>query len=265
MVGVKYVASVSFGKDSLAMLLRLLEEKRPLDAVIFYDTGMEFQAIYKIRSVVQQLLNDAQIELITLHNEMPFEWYMLHKVVKQKDGGTHCGYGWCGGTCRWGTELKTGVIQRYKRSLNDTVIDYVGIAADEVLRIEKEQRKDKVLPLVEWGMTEADCLQYCRDRGFNWIEDGVDLYDILDRVSCWCCTNKNLRELRNIYHLLPNYWMKLMELQDRISFPFKQSGIERTIYDFEKRFELEDRYLKDGKPLRTKEFFTELKEVLKVG
>lgn len=41
-----YVASVSFGKDSLAMLLRLIEEDWPLDHVVFFDTGMEYQAIY---------------------------------------------------------------------------------------------------------------------------------------------------------------------------------------------------------------------------
>lgn len=46
-VGMKYIASVSFGKDSLAMLLRLMEESWPLDVVVFYDTGMEFDCIYK--------------------------------------------------------------------------------------------------------------------------------------------------------------------------------------------------------------------------
>ena len=56
MVGVKYIASVSFGKDSLAMLLRLLEENYPLDAVVFYDTGMEFDAIYHIRDKVKAML-----------------------------------------------------------------------------------------------------------------------------------------------------------------------------------------------------------------
>ena len=45
----KYIASVSFGKDSLAMLLKLIENNYQLDEVVFYDTGMEFQCIYKIR------------------------------------------------------------------------------------------------------------------------------------------------------------------------------------------------------------------------
>ncbi len=52
----KYIASVSFGKDSLAMLLLLLERHEPLDEVIFYDTGMEFEAIYTIRNHIKNLL-----------------------------------------------------------------------------------------------------------------------------------------------------------------------------------------------------------------
>ena len=48
----RYVASVSFGKDSLAMLLKLIEKKYPLDEVVFYDTGKEFQAIYDVRDKV---------------------------------------------------------------------------------------------------------------------------------------------------------------------------------------------------------------------
>ena len=52
----KRVASVSFGKDSLAMLLLLLENEVPLDEVIFYNSGMEFQAIYDIRDRMKPIL-----------------------------------------------------------------------------------------------------------------------------------------------------------------------------------------------------------------
>lgn len=38
----KHIASVSFGKDSLAMLLLMLEKEYPLDEVIYYNTGVEF-------------------------------------------------------------------------------------------------------------------------------------------------------------------------------------------------------------------------------
>lgn len=35
----KYVLSLSGGKDSTAMLLRLLEESRPVDFIIYCDRG----------------------------------------------------------------------------------------------------------------------------------------------------------------------------------------------------------------------------------
>lgn len=61
----KYVASVSFGKDSLAMVLYILETGMPLDEVLFYDTGMEFDAIYNNRNKLKKLL--APPELLCCH------------------------------------------------------------------------------------------------------------------------------------------------------------------------------------------------------
>ena len=41
------VVSLSGGKDSTAMLLRLLEEHRPIDRILFCDTGLEFPKMYE--------------------------------------------------------------------------------------------------------------------------------------------------------------------------------------------------------------------------
>lgn len=246
MVGVKHIASVSFGKDSLAMLLRLLEESYPLDAVVFYDTGMEFDAIYRIRDKIRPILDKQGIELVELHPPEPFIYSMLERPIKyRKKEGHHSGYGWCGGPCRWATSYKTKAIREYKRSLNDEVIDYVGIAVDEPQRFEKEKSEGKRLPLVEWNMTEEDCLTYCHERSWFWHEESpegqLELYSILDRVSCWCCANKNLKELRNIYLYLPEYWDRLKELQRKIERPFKgyYKGVARGILELEERFEKE--------------------------
>ena len=57
----KYICSCSFGKDSLAMLLRLIKEKRQIDEVIFYDTGMEFESIYHNRNKIKTLLSANKI------------------------------------------------------------------------------------------------------------------------------------------------------------------------------------------------------------
>lgn len=112
-------------------------------------------------------------------------------------------------------------------------VEYVGLAFDEKERVIKKRRSNKVFPLVEWQMSEKDCLEYCYKKGYTWNENGVELYEVLDRVSCWCCANKNLKELKNYYQFLPEYWKGLKDLQDRIDRPFKSN---KTIYDLEKQF-----------------------------
>lgn len=235
------VASVSFGKDSLAMLLLLLERNIRLDEVIFYNSGMEFQAIYHIRDRMKPILEQRGIRFTEVKPDAPFLYYMLEKPVDSKKNGFHLGYSWCGGKCRWGTTLKTDALDGIAL---DAEVHYVGIAADETTRLEK-LKPPKCSPLAEAGMTEADCLKYCYERGFFWEENGVRLYDILDRVSCWCCKNKNRKELKAIYQYLPQYWEQLKKLQSQMAMPMKpysRKGIPYgNVFDMERVFEQEIR------------------------
>lgn len=83
-------------------------------------------------------------------------------------------------------------------------------------------------------ITEQRALDICIKYGIDFKENGVCLYDILDRVSCWCCSNKNLKELRNYYLHLPEYWQRLKDYQSRTDRPFRRDG--KTIFDLEERF-----------------------------
>ena len=231
-----YVASCSFGKDSLAMILRLMEENKPLDEVVFYNTGMEFEAIYKLRDKILPLLYEKGIKFTELKPDRPFMYDMFDKPIVSRQGVRYNGNGWCGGMCRWGTHEKIKVLDKYKSQFED-LVEYVGIAFDE-----KERAKDKVYPLIEWEMTEKDCLSFCYKKGFNWLENGVDLYTILDRVSCWCCSNKNKKEFHNIWLYLPQYWERLKEIQSKIDRPMKKFqnkrfGFYGNVFDMEKVFE----------------------------
>ncbi len=233
----RYIASVSFGKDSLAMLLLLIEKKEPLDEVIFYDTGMEFQSIYETRDKVLEILKNKNIKYTELHPKKSFEYTMFDKPVKHRNGSCSKGYSWCGGRCRWGTTEKNKSISRYlKDNYGNKYKEYVGIASDEPQRI--TDNSFKIYPLYDWNLTEKDCLLYCYEQGYFWLEDGIRLYDILDRVSCWCCANKNLKELKNYYKHLPKYWNKLKQFQKRTNRPFKNN--KHTIFDLEERFKKEE-------------------------
>lgn len=225
----KHIANVSGGKDSVAMVLMLIELGWPLDEVVFFDNGMEFRAIYDTVEKLKEILRQHGVKFTVLHPDYDFEWKMFDKPVNGRNG-FHYGYSWCGGRCRWGTTDKLKALRNYCKD----AIQYVGIAADEPKRFEKAKHENKVLPLVELGMTEADCLSYCYERGFQWLENGIPLYSILDRVSCWCCANKNLKELKNMHDYLPEYWERLKDLQSRTERPMKGAG--KSVFELEERF-----------------------------
>lgn len=240
-----YMASVSWGKDSLAMLLRLMEENKPLDEVVFFDTGMEFQAIYNVRDAVIGMMKVRGITYTELKPNEPFLYSMIERPKTKRTGEKVFGNGWCGGPCRWGTFQKMRALDKYAKRKNAVV--YIGLAADEVNRLVNLESY-KCAPLAEfWNMSEADCLQYCYERHYYWYEDTgtegvkIRLYDILDRVSCWCCCNKNIKELLNIYRFLPEYWQKLRYLQSALERPMKghYKGQPIGVFELEERFSKE--------------------------
>lgn len=239
-----YIASFSGGKDSLCMVLELMEEEYPLDYVVFFDTGMEFNAIYRNVEKITPLVEAYGAKMRIIKAKNSFLYDMLVRPICSGTSKEHYGFDWCGGRCRWATNNKVTEINRFISSLGcEKVVQYIGIAFDEPRRVRNDN--NKTYPLVEWHMTESDCLRYCRTRGWDWREGkepySIDLYDILDRVSCWCCANKNLKELRNYYQFLPDYWSALKGLQSRIDRPFYH---DKTIFELEDRFnqELSGRY-----------------------
>lgn len=246
----KIIDSFSGGKDSTCMVLEKIRRKERTDEVVFFDTGWEFPQMYDHVEKIKKIVENAGIKFTTLKPEVSFDDLMFHVPVKN---GEHYGYSWCGlKGCRWGTTFKLRTIDKYFRNEPEHV-QCVGIAADEIQRLEKERKGNKRFPLAEWGFTEKECLEYCYRLGFDW----GGLYEKLDRVSCKFCALKNLKELRNIYFEMPETWNELQNYQLRTPFPYRSNG--ETIFDLEERFELEKEFKSCGKSVRSKEFYEELK------
>lgn len=195
----------------------MLEKGIKIDEVVFIDTGAEYPGMYEH---IEKVTKENNIVFTTLRFPNSFEYYMLdHVKQKGKAVGTK-GYGWCGGLCRWGTTLKKQVFAKYvKEKYNNQIIEYQGIAADETARLTKNNDKkwEVRYPLAEWNITESEALEYCYSKGYDW----GGLYKRLDRVSCWCCRNKNLKELKNIFIHMPDTWERLKALEKQIGEPYR--------------------------------------------
>lgn len=248
--------SLSGGKDSTAMLLRLIDENRIVDDVVFYDTTVEFPEMYEHLDKLDDYLIDKGYPRISrVKSEKNYEYYLLKHIKRNQQGNTNTGYSFPDSHNRWCTTLKNQTISAYIKSKYSCfeVIEYVGIAFDEPNRI-----KEKYYPLVEWEMTESDCLKYCYDKGFNF----GGLYDKFDRVSCWCCPLSRLSELKNVKDYYPYLWQKLLEWQENT---WRKFRADYSVKDLDVMFSLMDEYNSKGLnySTRSKIFRTEFKNRLK--
>ena len=225
----KHVVSFSGGKDSTAMLLLMIEKGILIDEIIFLDTGVEFPEMYKHIEKVERYIDR---KITKLKAENSYEYMMFeHEKKKGKNKGQK-GYSWADFRNRWCTQyLKKQVMNRYlkEKYKNIEIIEYHGIAADETKRLIKNKEKNIKYPLAEWRVIEKEALEYCYKKGFNW--DG--LYEKFDRVSCWCCPLKNLKELKVIYKEYPKYWEKLKEWDSKT---YRKFRADYSILDLEKKF-----------------------------
>lgn len=226
-----HVVSLSGGKDSTAMLLMMVERGMRVDEIMFADTGMDFPEMEKHIEKVEEVVG---IPITRIKHPRGFEYLMFdHLISKGKREGER-GYGWARPNARWCTsKLKTELIAKHFSDLRKTrnVIQYVGIAADETRRC-----RDERYPLVEWGVTEADALRYCYEKGFDW----GGLYGMFNRVSCWCCPLQSLSELRTLRKNFPDLWARLLEMDAR---SFNTFRIDCSAEQLEQRFAYEDKQL----------------------
>lgn len=230
------IISLSGGKDSTAMLHMMLECGEDIHSVVFFDTGWEFPEMLEHIDLVERKTG---VKVVRLEPENSFDYWMYHqRMMAQKGemkGEIHrIGNGWPSPVRRWCTRVKVRTIQKFSREIENQ-IQCVGIAADEMHRVKTGKR----YPLIEYGMTEADCIRYCRSLGYDW----GGLYDIFDRVSCWCCPLQSLKNLRRLRKHRPELWQELIEMdmrQPRHNPGFKEYA---TAIQLEIRFRKEDKQL----------------------
>lgn len=233
---VKHIVSWSGGKDSSAMLIRMVDEGMPIDDIVFIEVmatpaiGAELPEMYEYIDKMERYI-DRKITVV--RSVLDFD-AIFHRTYKtgEWDGKI---YGFpltCGAWCN--SRLKIRTIQKHYKTYGEH-IRYIGLAADEPKRIAKLESFCRT-PLAEWGMTEQDCVDFLKKRDML-----NPLYQKFKRLGCWFCVKQSLGSLRVLRHDYPEYWAMLMDWDKESPRTFKP---EYTVAQLEQRFAMEDRQLR---------------------
>ena len=237
----RHVVSITTGRHSTYLLLRMVEENMPIDAVLFADTGMEFPEAYKhLECLDEWLFRERGIHITRLQHPHSFEYLLLEAPIhsqyqrakRKRLGIPLVGNGWPRSRKRWCcTEMVDHVIDQEicRMEQESSVIHYLPLASNDVHRITPRQHHSEIrYPFMEWN---DDC-QIA--RLFCWA-NGFPLYYHLtyeSRCPCWCCPFRLRTEQAFFRKSHPDLWKRLLELDQRVKEQFGDQWIGRFRQDY---------------------------------
>jgi len=235
-----YIASISYGKDSLAMLEIIKQHNMPLDRIVHAEImatstiPADLPPMMDFKKKADIIIKERYgIEVEHLCADYSYEDIFYRKRKKGKGANKVHGFpfqfgAWCNDRLKMAAMKKAGT---------KDIVRYIGIAVDEPNRFSILSNR-QVSPLVEYDITEAEAKEICEGIGLL-----SPIYTQTLRGGCWFCHNQSIGQLRLLRKQYPKYWELMLKWDLDSSTTFKPDG--RTVHDYEERFSLEDEGLID--------------------
>lgn len=230
----QYIASLSYGKDSIAMLEVIKQHNMPLDRIVHVEimaTDMipaDLPPMMEFKTKADVTIKERYgVKVEHLKHRESYEQHFYRKRVKGEKRGVMYGYpivngAWCN------SDLKMPPLDKIERGN----VVYLGIAADEPSRFHNLTDR-KRSPLVEHDTTEAEARRICES-----LDLLSPIYTQSTRGGCWFCHNQSIGQLRLLRKQYPEYWALMLKWDKDSPVTFKPDGT--TVHNFEERFANED-------------------------
>lgn len=241
----KYIASCSFGKDSLATIILAHLHGEPLDEIAYVEVMFDKDISAEIPEHREFIFKQAipKIEswgysVTVLRSTKTYMDCFSHTITKGKRIGMTQGFPMAG-KCLINRECKLEPINRYIKQQPKDFMQYIGIAADEPKRLERLDGK-KISLLAKYGYTEAMAADLCKEYGLY-----SPIYEFTSRGGCWFCPNARDKELRHIRKYHPDLWERLLKLEEYQNLAGRKWNILKNIslHDKENKFYWEDQQI----------------------
>ena len=167
----------------------------------------------------------AEKDYMTLFN------HVVERSRKEERIGKKVGF-LIGGRCSANRDLKISPIRSFYKGLNlaeSEYTQYVGIAVDEPIRLERLRGTNKISLLEQFGYTEQMAFDLCKEYDLL-----SPTYEISARGGCWFCPNQSYKQIAWLKREHPELWEELRILS-------KDTETVSTRFKYEDSFEDADR------------------------
>ena len=236
----KHVASVSFGKDSIATILLAKEHDEPLDEAVYCEVMFDQDISGEvpehrdfIYGTAIPALERMGVKVVVLRSRQTYVGLFTGRVTRGRSKGLVRSFPLCG-KCAVQRDCKMKPIRQYQKSLPPDTVRYVGIAQDEQSRLMR-LGGECVSLLDKYNFTEQDAWQFCKKAGLL-----SPVYEFTHRGGCWFCPNAKRPELRHLYDYHPDLWARMLELQAIPEKATEKFNRTQTFADIDAIFRQED-------------------------
>lgn len=112
-------------------------------------------------------------------------------------------------SCGIKRDCKQKAIKDYLVSIDDQIVQYIGICPEEKKRLDSLHKQDNAVSLLEkYGCTQKMAMEKCREYGLL-----SPCYELSKRGGCWFCPNAKLAEHKEIKKIYPKVWKEFVSLE----------------------------------------------------
>lgn len=243
----KYIASWSGGKDSTASIILAHEHGEPLDLIIFSEVMFDKDISGELPGHIDFIRNKAipafeswGYETKILHARKTYLDWFNHMATKGKRIGKKIGFPMAG-KCWVNRDCKMPQIKKFLKEIHEDITQYIGIAVDEPVRMERIANVGNKVSLLErYGYTEQMAYDLCKQYDLL-----SPTYNFAARGGCWFCPNARKAELKHLRENHRDLWDKLLSLEKEPNLIGRKWNMltDTSIHDWEERFYWEERQM----------------------
>ena len=199
----KYCLSFGGGVNSVALLSYLVENKLPLDVVVFADTGSEMPFTYDVVERAKVWCGVRGIEFVTVssrYGKSLYDYYFDNETLPSRMRRD----------CT--SKFKIDPIRNYLRERfgkDERFVQYIGISMEEAHRMRSSDVKycELSYPLVDARIDRDGCVRLCEKEGFLGVR----------KSGCFCCPFTKLEGWRSLYREYPELFLRSVKLEENCS------------------------------------------------